>query len=141
MGKYEGSSRVALKPKTAQHVSDILAHCNERRLAVVPQGGNTGLVGGSVPVFDEVVLSLGGLNVIKSFDQVCSFHLEGILLQRGDVPELASGGKLLRLLHCCMTAWFLLNQRCLSPAAPRCARSAARWCAKRDASWRRWTPT
>lgn len=35
-------------------VSQILKYCNSRRLAVVPQGGNTGLVGGSVPVFDEV---------------------------------------------------------------------------------------
>ena len=35
-------------------VSQILKYCNSRCLAVVPQGGNTGLVGGSVPVFDEV---------------------------------------------------------------------------------------
>lgn len=37
-------------------VSQILKYCNSRCLAVVPQGGNTGLVGGSVPVFDEVML-------------------------------------------------------------------------------------
>lgn len=36
-------------------VSQILKYCNSRCLAVVPQGGNTGLVGGSVPVFDEVM--------------------------------------------------------------------------------------
>lgn len=36
-------------------VSQILKYCDSRRLAVVPQGGNTGLVGGSVPVFDEVI--------------------------------------------------------------------------------------
>jgi FAD/FMN-containing dehydrogenase len=35
-------------------VAEILKFCNSRCLAVVPQGGNTGLVGGSVPVFDEV---------------------------------------------------------------------------------------
>lgn len=45
--KFTGASRVALKPKTTAQVSAVLAHCNERRLAVVPQGGNTGLVGGS----------------------------------------------------------------------------------------------
>lgn len=39
-------------------VSQILTYCNSRSLAVVPQGGNTGLVGGSVPVFDEVLRSL-----------------------------------------------------------------------------------
>ena len=36
----------------------------------MPQGGNTGLVGGSIPVFDEVVLSLQGLNKIRGFDSV-----------------------------------------------------------------------
>lgn len=38
-------------------VSKILKYCNSRCLAVVPQGGNTGLVGGSIPVFDEVIIS------------------------------------------------------------------------------------
>ena len=37
MGKYEGKSSVALRPKSTEHVSRILAHCNERMLAVVPQ--------------------------------------------------------------------------------------------------------
>ena len=35
-------------------MAQILKYCNERVLAVVPQGGNTGLVGGSVPVSDEI---------------------------------------------------------------------------------------
>lgn len=39
-------------------MSQILKYCNSRRLAVVPQGGNTGLVGGSVPVFDEVIADI-----------------------------------------------------------------------------------
>ena len=37
----------------------------------VMQGGNTGLVGGSVPVFDEIILSTANLNEIKSMDGVC----------------------------------------------------------------------
>ena len=52
-----GESKVALRPKSTAEVSEILAHCNRRRIAVCPQGGNTGLVGGSVPVFDEVIVS------------------------------------------------------------------------------------
>lgn len=50
----------------------MLVHTTKNiiRLAVVPQGGNTGLVGGSVPVFDEVVLSLQGMNKIRGFDNV-----------------------------------------------------------------------
>jgi len=45
--KYKGHSKLLLKPKTTEEVSAVLRHCNERRLAIVPQGGNTGLVGGS----------------------------------------------------------------------------------------------
>ena len=38
----------------------------------MPQGGNTGLVGGSVPVFDEVVISTQKMNKIVKFDQTSS---------------------------------------------------------------------
>lgn len=58
MRKYKGTSRVLLLPRTTQQVAAVLRHCNARRLAVVPQGGNTGLVGGGVPLYDEVVLGL-----------------------------------------------------------------------------------
>ena len=68
MNKYHGRSTTVLRPRTTQEVSAIVRHCNARRIGVVPQGGNTGLVGGSVPVTDELVLSLGNMNSIRSFD-------------------------------------------------------------------------
>lgn len=61
---------MVLKPKTTQEVSEVLKYCNERRLAVCPQGGNTGLVGGSVPVFDEIILNFGLMNNIISLDEI-----------------------------------------------------------------------
>ena len=57
-------------PKSVEEVSEILKYCNERKLAVCPQGGNTGLVGGSVPVFDEVILSTRRMNEVISLDPV-----------------------------------------------------------------------
>ncbi|TPX09068.1 uncharacterized protein E0L32_001670 [Thyridium curvatum] len=69
MNKYRGQSRLLLKPATTEEVSKILKYCNDRKLAVVPQGGNTGLVGGSVPVFDEIILNLSRMNRIESFDE------------------------------------------------------------------------
>ncbi|KAL8211158.1 hypothetical protein R6Q57_005595 [Mikania cordata] len=51
-------------------LSQILEYCNSRCLAVVPQGGNTGLVGGSVPVFDEIIINTRRMNSIISFDKV-----------------------------------------------------------------------
>ncbi|KAJ1879816.1 D-lactate ferricytochrome c oxidoreductase, partial [Coemansia sp. S17] len=58
LNKYRGNSQLVLRPKTTEQVSQILQYCNTHNIAVVPQGGNTGLVGGSVPVHDEIVLSL-----------------------------------------------------------------------------------
>lgn len=65
-----GQSKIVLKPKTTEEVSQILSYCNSKQLAVCPQGGNTGLVGGSVPVFDEIVLSLSLMNKIISLDEL-----------------------------------------------------------------------
>ena len=52
-GKYQGNSPLLLKPKSTDEVSAILAICNQMRVAVVPQGGNTGLVGGQIPLDGE----------------------------------------------------------------------------------------
>ena len=68
MRKYIGKSQLALRPKNTEEVSEILKYCNERKLAVVPQGGITGLVGGSVPSFDEVIVNLGRMDKILGFD-------------------------------------------------------------------------
>ncbi|KAK4262111.1 hypothetical protein QN277_027712 [Acacia crassicarpa] len=70
MHKYKGSSKLLLLPQSTDEVSQILKYCNSRCLAVVPQGGNTGLVGGSVPVCDEVIINLSLMNKILSFDKV-----------------------------------------------------------------------
>ncbi|CDO72344.1 hypothetical protein BN946_scf184977.g41 [Trametes cinnabarina] len=70
MNKYHGRSTTVLKPRTTQEVSEIVKWCNQRRIGIVPQGGNTGLVGGSVPVRDELILSLANMSKIRSFDDV-----------------------------------------------------------------------
>lgn len=67
---FSGASQIVLKPKTTEEVSAILKYCNAEKLAVCPQGGNTGLVGGSVPVFDEVVVSTRLMNNIVSLDEL-----------------------------------------------------------------------
>ena len=64
-----GQSKLVLKPKSNEEVAAILEYCNNEKLALVPQGGNTGLVGGSNPIFDEVILSMGNMNKILNFDE------------------------------------------------------------------------
>lgn len=80
MRKYRGHTRLVLKPNSTEQVSKILKYCNDNLIAVNPQGGNTGLVGGSVPVFDEIVVNLARMSKIRSFDDV-----SGILVADGGV--------------------------------------------------------
>jgi len=86
MRKYRGQARLVLKPETTEQVSKILKYCNDNKLAVNPQGGNTGLVGGSVPVFDEIVVNLGRMNKVRSFDDVSGVLVAdaGVILQNAD---------------------------------------------------------
>lgn len=67
--KFAGKSQLVVKPGSTEEISAILKHCNERKLAIVPQGGNTSLVGGSVPVHDEIILRTDRLNKILGFDE------------------------------------------------------------------------
>lgn len=98
-----GQSKVVLRPKSTDEVSRILAHCNKRRLAIVPQGGNTGLVGGSVPVFDEIILSMSLMNRIITLNEVAGIlvcqsgcileNLDDLLAEKGLMMPLDLGAK------------------------------------------------
>ena len=66
--KFSGTAPCVLRPHNTEEVASCVRACCKLSLALVPQGGNTGLVGGSVPRAGEVVLSLSRLNAIESFD-------------------------------------------------------------------------
>jgi len=103
MGKYKGESKVVLRPKSTEEVSKLVAYCVKENIAITPQGGNTGLVGGSVPVYDEVILNLSGLNKIRAFDEVsgvltcdagCILEtLDGHCAEKGYIMPLDLGAK------------------------------------------------
>lgn len=86
MRKYKGHTKLVVKPGNTEEVSKVLKYCNDNMLAVVPQGGNTGLVGGSVPVFDEIVINLARLNQIRDFDEVSGILVAdaGVILEVAD---------------------------------------------------------
>jgi len=86
MRKFRGHTKLVVKPESTEQVSKMLKYCNDNMLAVVPQGGNTGLVGGSVPVFDEIVINLSRMNNIRSFDEVSGILVAdaGVILEVAD---------------------------------------------------------
>ena len=67
--KYKGASPLLLKPATTADVSAILAICNQTGTPIVTQGGNTGLVGGQIPLHGEVLLSTKRLNRLRALDE------------------------------------------------------------------------
>ncbi len=71
-GRYRGQARALLRPRSTADVSAIVAHCQRHRIAIVPQGGNTGVCGGAIPDSSgqAVVLSLSAMNRVRSVDPI-----------------------------------------------------------------------
>ena len=69
---YTGAALCVVRPGTTEETSKVVALCAAERVPVVPQGGNTGLVGGSVPDASgrAIVLGLGRMNRIRDLDPI-----------------------------------------------------------------------
>src|ERR1700733_5350624 len=81
---FQGHTPVVLRPSSVAEVSDILKLANETATPIVPQGGNTGLVGGQIPLHNEIVLSLNRLDRIREVDPTSNTITceAGVTLQR-----------------------------------------------------------
>jgi FAD/FMN-containing dehydrogenase len=66
--RFHGEARAVVRPGSSAEVAAALRACGDAEVGVVPQGGNTGLVGGSVPRGGEVVVSLLRLNAVEPVD-------------------------------------------------------------------------
>lgn len=69
-GAYNGQAAMVLRPRTSDEVRRIVKTANEFGISLVPQGGNTSLVGGSVPGAsgNEIIVSLTRMRTIRSID-------------------------------------------------------------------------
>jgi FAD/FMN-containing dehydrogenase len=65
---FQGHTPVVLRPSSVDEVAKILKLANDTATPIVPQGGNTGLVGGQIPLHNEIVLSLNRLDRIREVD-------------------------------------------------------------------------
>jgi len=66
--KYEGRATIVLRPGTTRDVAQIMELAHEHSIPVVPQAGNTGLVGGQMPMRGEILLSVGRLKRVRGVD-------------------------------------------------------------------------
>jgi FAD/FMN-containing dehydrogenase len=65
---FHGHSPLVLRPGSTAEVADICRLASETRTALVPQGGNTGLVGGQTPYGGEVIISLRRMDKVREID-------------------------------------------------------------------------
>jgi FAD/FMN-containing dehydrogenase len=81
-GRWQGETPVLLKPSTTEEVAEAVAICARASIAITPQGGNTGLVGGAVPQ-GEVLLSLSRMNKVREIDTAN----DSITVEAGSILE------------------------------------------------------
>jgi len=71
-GRFQGRAPAVVRPGTTEEVAAVVRLCATAGVAIVPQGGNTGLVGGGVPLHGELVLSLGRLDQLGDVDRAAA---------------------------------------------------------------------
>ena len=71
-GYYQGRAQMVVRPANTAEVAEVVRLCSEARLPITPQGGNTSMCGGSVPLEDgeEIILSLARMNQVRAIDTV-----------------------------------------------------------------------
>ena len=73
---YQGRTAAVVRPASTAELAEVVRLCAEAGVAVVPQGGNTSMVGGAVPTEDgrEIVVSLARMNRMRALDPVDLTH-------------------------------------------------------------------
>jgi len=89
---YHGRTAMLLRPGSVAEVAAILKLANETGTAVVPQGGNTGLVGGQIPFDGELLISLTRLDKIREVDPSSNTMTceSGVVLQKAQEAAAAA---------------------------------------------------
>jgi hypothetical protein len=67
-GRYRGEATAVVRPAGPEQVAEIVRACRAAGVPIVPQGGNTGLVGGGIPRDGAILLSLRHLTAIEPVD-------------------------------------------------------------------------
>ena len=97
---FPGAALAVVRPRTTSEVAAVVAACAASRVSLVPQGGNTGLVGGSTPDASgrEIVLSLTRMNAVRAVDALDnSMTLEAGCTVQAAQAAAAGAGRLFAL--------------------------------------------
>lgn len=89
-GRFIGTGSIVVRPGNHDEVVAVVDICRRFKRALVPQGGNTGLVGGSVPLNGEVLISLTRLRDISEVDQASRHITVGAGVTLAEVQDAAA---------------------------------------------------
>ena len=89
-GRYRGSARLVVSPSDGAGCAAVLVACARAGVPVVPQGGNTGLVGAGVPREGEVVLSTRRMSALEEIDEVAGQMIAGAGVVLADAQVAAT---------------------------------------------------
>jgi len=92
--KYHGQTPLMLTPHSTTEVAEAVKICAAHGLKIVPQGGNTGLVGGQTPM-GEVLLSLKKMTAVRDLDATNN----AMIVEAGATLQIPALSRLARLLH------------------------------------------
>jgi FAD/FMN-containing dehydrogenase len=94
-GKYRGRAPAMLSPATTEEVAAVVRLCRDAGVALVPQGGNSGMVGGATPDAsgDQLLLSLRRMNRVRHIDEAAQLAVAeaGVVLETFHAAALARG--------------------------------------------------
>jgi FAD/FMN-containing dehydrogenase len=90
-GRFRGTTPAVVRPGSTEEVAAVVQLCAGAGVAIVPQGGNTGLVGGGVPLAGEIVLSTRRLSSIGELDPVAGQVTAGAGVTLGALQGAVAG--------------------------------------------------
>ena len=93
-GRFHGAAVAVVRPGTVAEVAAVIAVCRAHRVGLIAQGGNTGLVGASVPRHGELVLDLRRFDTIEPVDVAARQVTVGAGVRLADLQRAATAAGL-----------------------------------------------
>ncbi len=88
--RWPGKAALIVAPASTEEVAAVVKYCSDNDIAITPQGGNTGLVGGQIPLGDEILISLKRMRRIRAIEPLNNTMTVDARVTLSEAQEAAS---------------------------------------------------